>query len=585
VFFWDVAGVGEGFWSKNVGKHEQTHITGLENSIYSFVCSTQILKVFMNRSPNEVFAKALSNYQQGQFQAAAQLLNALLEAKIVSPDILNLMASALFRLGDLQNAEKLFKSSLDIKVDYAQTYLHMAGFYRETQRLAQAVECYRKSYEYDAGNLQSLMDAALVLQQAEDWEQAEVLIDHYSAKGGDRFEALIRKAVCRYSLYDYQLAEELLIEAESLNPGQIITQYYFAQLYDKTKRKEQAEEIFSRLIEQGHEPSKFSLSLLYFSTGNWSKAFELYENRPVAESLKAFCSSLNVAYWDGHSDLKNQHVLVYAEQGLGDQIRYAYFLHKLILDAGRVSIIYDERLYPIIKQMYPSVNCIESESLTPEILKRIDPDYCTCVGSLGLVYGVELATRSETDVSKSYGKVRPYLSYKSSRNWLSKAETSKPLIGLSWRSIRVMKERAEWYCSADDFARLLEGLDATFVSLQHALSEEEKGAFEAKGIELVELEGLDLKNDQAELVSVISQLDHVISVSTALSELSGACGVPTSIFAIEDIRWFMSDTHVKAFYPQVKMFYKKMFGEWDEAFEQLRNVLTVQFEVVSVKNL
>jgi ADP-heptose:LPS heptosyltransferase len=156
-------------------------------------------------------------------------------------------------------------------------------------------------------------------------------------------------------------------------------------------------------------------------------------------------------------------------------------------------------------------------------------------------------------------------------------QNAKPLIGLSWRSIRVLKERSEWYCSADDFARLLEGLDATFVSLQYALSDDEKEAFEARGIALVELEGLDLKDDQAELVSVISKLDQVVSVSTALSELAGACGVPTSIFAVEDIRWFMSEHHVRGFYPQARMYYKKMFGEWDEALTQLREVLFEQY--------
>ncbi|KZX81718.1 hypothetical protein A3715_06875 [Oleiphilus sp. HI0009] len=522
----------------------------------------------MTINPSNVFAEALTNYQRGQYQKTAQLLNTLLQANIASPDIFNLMASALFRLGDRDNAKKLYLASLKMKPDYAQTHVHAAGFYRQISELDLATQHYVKAFELDQNDRESLMNAALVLQQLERWEASEEVIERYIDAFGVGYEVLIRKSVCRYSLYDYDEAEALIEKAELINPDQVMTQYYRAQVYDKTNRKVEADRLFSNLIAQGHEPSKFSLSLLCFSIGDWDRAFELYENRPVALWLKQYCESNGACYWDGASDLKNKHVLVYAEQGLGDQIRYAYFIKRLVAEAKKVSIIYDARLYPVIQHMYPDVECLATESLTPEILHDVSPEFCLCVGSLGLRYSDGLYDSKLLEDG--------FFSYEGDQSDLPVKDSSKPIIGLCWRSIKILKERNEWYCTAQEFAQMLSGIEATFISLQYGLSDEEREAFRSEGLELIELYGIDLKDDQASLAHIISQLDSVVSVSTAMSELAGACGVPVLTLAIENIRWFMAEKHVSGFYPKSRMYYKKMFGTWDEALSRLRSDLIAE---------
>ncbi|WP_156503904.1 tetratricopeptide repeat protein, partial [Oleiphilus sp. HI0066] len=130
----------------------------------------------MTINPSNVFAEALTNYQRGQYQKTAQLLNTLLQANIASPDIFNLMASALFRLGDRDNAKKLYLASLKMKPDYAQTHVHAAGFYRQISELDLATQHYVKAFELDQNDRESLMNAALVLQQLERWEASEEVI-------------------------------------------------------------------------------------------------------------------------------------------------------------------------------------------------------------------------------------------------------------------------------------------------------------------------------------------------------------------------------------------------------------------------
>ena len=529
----------------------------------------------MQQNPQAIFQQAVQELNAQRYQNVVNLLNPLRKTKLVSPDSLNLMAVAQTHLGKFKEAHKLFSASIKLNKKHGPTYHHLGNLYRDEAKTELALKNYKKAFSLDKEKPRPLMEAALILQNQEAWLEAESFIDRFLRAGGDPFEGTIRKAVCRYSVYHYDEAEALLEKADKLNPGLDIVQYYQALLFDKTKRKPAAEKVFLDLIDRGHTPSLFSLSLLYFSIGKWAEAFALYDHRPIAQSLAQRCQSQHLEFWDTKRSLKNQHVFVYGEQGLGDQIRYLYFLQYLIEDAAKVSMACDERLYPLINAMYPSIECIAyRHPITAERLAELKPDISLCAGSLGSAYGQQLAHRSQSSgLSKSEAAfVR--LSSDLENDWKNQLPPNgKANIGISWRSIRVMQERNEWYMDAEQFASLLSGLDANIISLQYGLTDEEREAFKNKGIELVELEGLDLKDDQYALAACLSSLDMVVSVSTALSELAGATGIPTIMFAVEDIRWFMSQAHIRGFYPNAKVCYKKMFCEWSPALEEASTLL------------
>jgi hypothetical protein len=256
-----------------------------------------------------------------------------------------------------------------------------------------------------------------------------------------------------------------------------------------------------------------------------------------------------------------------------------FFLQQLVADAKSVVIVYEPRLFPIINSLYPAIECIARDDLTVEKIQAHNRDYFLCIGSLGLVYASILSARAkEACPPRSKAAFLPVVSCRESLP-ISELTKKKPFIGISWRSIKIMQNRYDWYCAAEQFASALKGIDAYFINLQHGHSEEESLAFKQYGISLIQPEGINLKDDQLKLAQLISSLDAVVSAPTALSELAGATGVPVYLLSVADIRWFMAEKHIKGFYPNTRVFSKSILAGWDAAIEDLAQTLSDDLRV------
>jgi len=81
-------------------------------------------------------------------------------------------------------------------------------------------------------------------------------------------------------------------------------------------------------------------------------------------------------------------------------------------------------------------------------------------------------------------------------------------------------------------------------------------------------------NDFADTAAILSQLDLVITVDTALAHLAGAMGVTTWVavpFA-PDWRW-MRGKDTTPWYPSMRLFRQKRHGAWEGVFSDIRRAL------------
>ena len=80
--------------------------------------------------------------------------------------------------------------------------------------------------------------------------------------------------------------------------------------------------------------------------------------------------------------------------------------------------------------------------------------------------------------------------------------------------------------------------------------------------------------DFADTAAVISLLDVVISVDTAVAHLAGALGKPVVILLpyAADFRW-MRNRDDSPWYPTAKLFRQPAFGDWDSVIIRLRDEL------------
>jgi ADP-heptose:LPS heptosyltransferase len=80
--------------------------------------------------------------------------------------------------------------------------------------------------------------------------------------------------------------------------------------------------------------------------------------------------------------------------------------------------------------------------------------------------------------------------------------------------------------------------------------------------------------DFADTAAVISLLDVVISVDTAVAHLAGALGKPVFILLpyAADFRWMRDRDHTP-WYPAAKLFRQPAFGDWDSVIVRVRDEL------------
>jgi hypothetical protein len=84
----------------------------------------------------------------------------------------------------------------------------------------------------------------------------------------------------------------------------------------------------------------------------------------------------------------------------------------------------------------------------------------------------------------------------------------------------------------------------------------------------------DRLEDFLDTAAVMMNLDLVISADSSPAHLAGALGVPVwmPLPFISDWRW-MTDRDDSPWYPTMRIFRQRRYGDWDELFARLANEL------------
>lgn len=85
--------------------------------------------------------------------------------------------------------------------------------------------------------------------------------------------------------------------------------------------------------------------------------------------------------------------------------------------------------------------------------------------------------------------------------------------------------------------------------------------------------GADLR-DFSDTAALISKMDLVITVDTAVAHLAGAMGKPVWVLlaAHADWRW-MENREDSPWYPSVRLFRQRKPGDWDGVIHRVRQAL------------
>jgi tetratricopeptide (TPR) repeat protein len=329
------------------------------------------------------------------------------------------------------------------------------------------------------------------------------------------------------------------------------------------KRWDKAKEDFSRALQldPNSADAKWTMGLIELQTGNFERGWELYDQRWDSSVFNSPKLKTRLPEWRPHRAY--QSVLVWCEQGIGDQLIYSSLLSLVKNCTKKVTVMIDVRLIGMLQRANPHITFIPHDSK----VKNSDYDSQIAIGSIGRHF----IKRSE-DI-EILGATR-YIYANPERAEQVKQELGLTgeefVIGLSWASTapRIDKHKS---VALEELIGLWDIPNVKVINLQYGKPEYDIEPFEEKTGKQVWQTTVSNFFDLEGVAATMLLCDAVVSVSNANVHIAGAMGRPTYVLDANKL-WYWNHKNGRSslFYPSVKLFPREgMTAPWTNQIQEL----------------
>lgn len=314
-------------------------------------------------------------------------------------------------------------------------------------------------------------------------------------------------------------------------------------------------------------------ALLLLSLGRLAEGWPRYSARVGAKHADRRGAQLNglLPRWDGVVR-PDQRLLVWGEQGIGDQVLYAGLLPDLAQRKATFTTLCDPRLLPLFRRSFPGL-AFDSSALDNLGAAAAQADAQIGLGDLGVVLRPDLA---------AFPPPRAYLVPDPERVATFRARYRshgrRHVVGITWRSSNLFSGNFKSIALAH-WAPLLRRDDVLFVDLQYGDTAAERAALRAaSGVEILHDDSVDAMTDLDGFTAQAAAMDLVIGGSNSGIHLAAAAGQVCWVLLPGGLGrlwyWFLARTD-SPWYPQVRLFRQPVgrHDDWDGTLATLNEAL------------
>lgn len=304
-------------------------------------------------------------------------------------------------------------------------------------------------------------------------------------------------------------------------------------------------------INPQHDSARLNQSIAFFLNGNLTKAWPLYESRFGTNEYKNYFKKNKDLKWVGQP-IKDKHLYLYAEQGLGDSIQFIRYVRKLCEQSAKLTLQVQNELVDLFKFNFKDLNIISLEADVNFY------DYQSTLPSLGYVFNTDLNTipYSEGYLKADQVKVQDWRLRLGSK-W-------QPRVGIVWSGNAKHSNDNNRSIRLDELLTYLpEGFD--YISLQNDRRLLGDIANQRK-IKFFD----NLLVNFSETAALCECMDLIVSVDTSVAHLSGALGKKTSLLIPYNPDWrWMLQREDSPWYKSIKLYRQQKVGDWESALRKL----------------
>lgn len=299
-----------------------------------------------------------------------------------------------------------------------------------------------------------------------------------------------------------------------------------------------------------------ALGLALLTDGNLQEGWAEYEWRWRAASyqpMRTFAGAL----WDGKPLNEGQTLLLHSEQGFGDAIQFVRYARLLAQRGQRVIVECQRELVRLFKSLEGIPVYARDEALPAA------DAHCPMVS---------VPLRVGTTLENIPAEV-PYLAAEPATvaRWRERLATLPAglRVGLSWAGNPDRKADYTRSLTLEQLSRLSAVQGVTWISLQKGTAGKQA---RSPGMILNDFTG-ELA-DFADTAALVSNLDLIIAVDTAVAHLAGALAVPAWVLLPWGDVWrWMRNRSDSPWYPTLRLFRQTAPGDWNSVVDEIADAL------------
>ena len=497
--------------------------------------------------------------EKGNLERAVKFYEEALSENPVFFDALKNLGATFHRLEENDRALVYFQKALKIKPDDVEILNANASLYKDLNQSEIAISLYRKILKIDGENFRvwnNLGNIYLGKRELEDavscYEKALKINPEYSDAMNNLANALKDMDYLDEAIFYYDQALKA--------PNAKIELYsnYGVALKDRGFFEKAMEMLNIALEKRNYYPdAEWNKALVHLAKGDFGSGWDAYDWRWKATNFDSKPLVTSKPYWDG----KKERVLIWPEQGLGDQIMFSTLFSEFAKLCETPIFQIDPRLLGLFRRTYPEIYFIPSD----KSLAENEYDSHIPMGSLA-----KYLRRSANDFSDA-----EQTALKADENVTQNIKQAfrlgnKKLIGISWKS----KNSDSGFRRSLELEKLLsifKGSDCEIVSLQYGDTKKEiKDAYSNTGVAVKTVDQIDTFFHIDKLASLIACCDEVVTIDNSTVHLAGAMGVRTHLLLpfVCDWRWFAHE-HGSLWYRDLNIYKKNEVQNWEDIFPDL----------------
>jgi tetratricopeptide (TPR) repeat protein len=300
--------------------------------------------------------------------------------------------------------------------------------------------------------------------------------------------------------------------------------------------------------------ARHNLGLSLLAQRKWTEGWQAYSaSIGTHRRLNTKYKSPPEPTWDGSKDKR---IVIFGEQGLGDEICAASLVPDAIRDSKKVILDCDHRLAPLFKRSFPQASVYGTRWAKPENGIRWDEADREFDASIS-AFEVAKFYRNSDEAFPGTKYLTP-CPIRTGMWFNTFQKMRRPVIGIAWTGGTWTNGSFHRNLPLEDWKPIFQAVDAHWVSLQY-----KDAAKEIQGSLVHQYNFATLTKDYDDCAALVASCDLVLGVQTSVHHLAGALGVPSWNLIPKISQWRYGESYESLpWYRSMRLIRQNANGQW-----------------------